>query len=77
MLVAWVEAGMILTKAFRDGGETLLRLTCILRRHLRDTVRLAIPPPPRSAGEEGRRPNPAMEKETKEKTPLVLVGSRC
>jgi hypothetical protein len=22
-------------------------------------------------------PNPAMEKETKEKTPLVLVGSRC
>ena len=38
-------------RVVRHGGETLLRLTCALRRQLFDAVRFAIPPPPRLAGE--------------------------
>jgi hypothetical protein len=40
-----------LGRVVRHGGETLLRLTCALRRRLFSAVRLAIPPPPRLAGE--------------------------
>lgn len=38
-------------RVIRHGGETLLRLTCALRRQLFDAIRLAIPPPSRLAGE--------------------------
>ncbi|HEX9843274.1 MAG TPA: transposase [bacterium] len=38
-------------RVIRHGCETLLRLTCALRRQLFDAVRLAIPPAPRLAGE--------------------------
>jgi hypothetical protein len=38
-------------RVIRHGRETLLRLNCAFRRHLFDTLRLAIPPPPRLAGE--------------------------
>jgi hypothetical protein len=38
-------------RVIRHGGDTLLRLSCALRRRLFDAVRLAIPPPPALAGE--------------------------
>ena len=41
----------VVGRVIRHGGETLLRLACALRRRLFDAIRLAIPPPPRLAGE--------------------------
>jgi hypothetical protein len=38
-------------RVIRHGGDTLLRLSCALRRRPFDAIRLAIPPPPRLAGE--------------------------